>query len=91
MVCYFRDFDEETKKILDEEIGKLKSGLSSKVVDRPFEVLSSCVSSHGLIENSDDEEGVDKLNLVHHVAIWSLGNDIKPMVRVKKIKFVNRN
>ncbi|XP_066905918.1 uncharacterized protein mmm isoform X2 [Halyomorpha halys] len=77
-----RDFDENTKKILDEKIEKLNSGLSSKIIHRPFEVLSSCVSSHGMIENSDDEEEVDKLNLVHHVAIWSLGNDIKPMQRL---------
>ncbi|XP_066905922.1 uncharacterized protein mmm isoform X5 [Halyomorpha halys] len=76
------DFDENTKKILDEKIEKLNSGLSSKIIHRPFEVLSSCVSSHGMIENSDDEEEVDKLNLVHHVAIWSLGNDIKPMQRL---------
>ncbi|CAH1403286.1 unnamed protein product [Nezara viridula] len=77
-----RDFDEKTKQILDEEVAKLNSGLSSKVVNRPFEVMSSVASSHGLIENSDDEEAVDKLNLVHHVAIWSLGNDIKPMQRL---------
>lgn len=45
-----------------------------------LEVLSSCSSSEEFYEKDGDEDDLDKLELQHHVVIWSITNDLKPMV-----------
>ena len=67
---------------MTEEQDKLESDTKMKVNQQQLEELSRIQSLDEIVENSDDEEDLDKLNLVHHVAVWSVSNDIKPMVTV---------